>query len=256
VTAEGQEKTMGNRKSLFLGSFVMAVLSASILVGAGVMRAEEPLAAEKSSVESGEKTKPGTGQEPSEKPPAAKTIQNEIAEEAKSGVTTVQPEKPQPELDRRWIIKMKDEKDKKIPARKPVVMAWASEDQQTRCESYLPGLQESFSKTRYYSVGGDGCNTAGSAEAFLNLAKACEGDCPQGFLESKGYSKQILRNIDILHQLGEKKCMESTTEIGTAKVKTDKTEANLERKRPISGPHQKERRKVRSWSQDEGGETR
>lgn len=177
---------------------------------------------------------------------------------AESGGSTLaaEAEKPQPKLDRRWIIKMKDEKDKKMPARKPVALAWAGKDQQTRCEAYLPALQESFSKTRYYSVGGDGCNTAGSAKAFLDLAMACEGDCPQGFLESKGYSKQILRNVDILHQLGEKKCMESTKEIGTVKVKTDKAIADPERKSPIAVPHKKERRKVGSWSQDKRGETR
>lgn len=132
--------------------------------------------------------------------------------------------KPEPEPDRRWIIKMKDEKGRKLPARKPVAIAWAGKEQQTRCEAYLPRLMESFSKTRYYSVGGDGCNTAGSAGAFLDLVKSCEGDCPQGFLEAKGYSQQILRNVEILHQLGRKKCLESTQETGTG-VKSARPEA-------------------------------
>jgi len=137
--------------------------------------------------------------------------------EVESGVTrqALDADKPQPELDRRWIIKMKDEKGKKMPPRKPEVIAWTGREQQARCEAYLNGLQETFGKTRYYSVGGDACNTAGSARAFLDLVGKCEGDCPQGLLEAKGYSRQIIRNVEILHQLGQERCLESVRETGS-----------------------------------------
>lgn len=220
---------MGNRKSLFIGSFVMAVLFASLFLGWDVARAEQSPSPEQNAIESRKKTKPQIKEKPAGKAKTAKGTQNETAEAGKSGVTGTQsePERPQPELDRRWIIKMKDEKDRKIPARKPVAIAWAGKDQQTRCEAYLPGLQDAFSKTRYYSVGGDGCNTAGSARAFLDLVRNCEGDCPQGFLEAKGYSRRIIRNVEILNQLGQKRCTESVRETGpvTSGKKTEKKAA-------------------------------
>lgn len=213
---------MRNHKSSFLiQPLIMAVLSVFIFAGWDDARSEQLSSPEKNAVELRKGPKPLTKKKPAGKPKAEEGKQNETAETEKSGGST-QAEKPQPELDRRWIIKMKDEKGKKMPARKPVAIAWAGKDQQTRCEAYLPALQETFSKTRYYSVGGDGCNTAGSARAFLDQVKACQGDCPQGYLESKGYSQQILRNIEILHQLGSKKCLESTKETGAVKIEADK----------------------------------
>jgi hypothetical protein len=217
---------MRNHKlSFFTQSLVMAVLSVAVLVDCNVARAEQRPSPEQNAVELRKEKKPQIKEKPAGKPKAAKIMQNGTADAGKSGVTTMQSEKPQPELDRRWIIKMKDEKGKKTPPRKPVAIAWANKDQQTSCEAYLPGLQETFSKTRYYSVGGDGCNTAGSAGAFLDLVKACEVNCPQGFLESKGYSQQIRRNVEILHQLGKKKCVESTKETGAVKIEADKPRA-------------------------------
>lgn len=135
---------------------------------------------------------------------------------AQNSRSTPDPEalKAQPELDRRWIIKMKDEKGQKTLPRKPEAIAWTGKAQQATCEAYLPVLQETFGKTRYYSVGGDSCNAAGSARAFLEAVKNCERDCPPGYLKAKGYTPQVIRNIEIVQQLGQKQCLEPVMESG------------------------------------------
>lgn len=118
---------------------------------------------------------------------------------------------------------MKDEKGKEMPARKPVPIAWTGKDQMNLCEKRLPGLNEHYSKTRYYSVRGDACNTAASARAFLNLTRSCKGDCPPGFLEAKGYSPQMIRNVETLEELGQKRCMESVKETVSPVVQPKET---------------------------------
>lgn len=135
-------------------------------------------------------------------------------EAGKSGVSlqAVDEKKKQPLLDRRWIIKMKDEKNKKVTAKKPLQTAWSGKEQKSQCEAYIARLRESYSNVRHYSIHGDSCSTARHARIFLDLIEQCTKECPEGYSGSKGYSAQIIRNVDVLHELGQKRCLQAVTE--------------------------------------------
>lgn len=136
-------------------------------------------------------------------------------EPPKSGVspeaTAAQSRQPPP-LDRRWIIKMKDGKETVLKAREPAPIAWADDDQKARCETYAAALREAYGKTRHFSVNGDACSTAAHAREFLSSVEGCSRDCPEGYLESNGYSEQIIWNVTVLQELGQKRCLQPVTE--------------------------------------------
>ena len=115
--------------------------------------------------------------------------------------------KSEPLLDRRWIMKFRDQKGKLSP-KKEEPIPWESEEQENRCLSHLSSLRETFRQTRYFSVHGDACNTGRFAKRFLETTEICLEECPEGFLGKMGYSSQIIRNVSVLHRLGQKRCLE------------------------------------------------
>ncbi|RJQ49974.1 MAG: hypothetical protein C4530_22395 [Desulfobacteraceae bacterium] len=143
------------------------------------------------------------------------------ARRGENDVENIAGARPEPVLDRPWIIKMKDEKGKKISHPKPKQIQWSSTDQKNRCESYLIGIQEAFRNARYFSIAGDGCSTGRSSKSFLDRIEQCEKDCPEGYLKASGYTEQIIRNVDVLYELGMKLCLRTIggqqPEIGTLK---------------------------------------
>jgi len=115
---------------------------------------------------------------------------------------------PPPPLDRQWIIKLWQEQDKPVPKQPLPPMAWKDDSQKKQCESYLPLLRESFAKARHYSIRGDSCRTAEHSRAFLAHYRQCAEDCPEKFLERNGYTPRIERNLDLLEELGQKRCVD------------------------------------------------
>jgi hypothetical protein len=110
--------------------------------------------------------------------------------------------------DRRWILKFKDKKGK-IPKKEPAEVKWESEEQEQRCQSHVSRLKVLFQQTRYYSVHGDACNTAKYAKEFMEQSESCKNDCPEDFMKNKGYTRQVVRNVDVLYELAQKRCLES-----------------------------------------------
>jgi len=98
--------------------------------------------------------------------------------------------------------KGKHEKTKSIP------ILLKNDEQRDQCSAYIPRLKENFHQARYYSVHGDACNTARFSEQFLALVEASKKICPDNFLETNGYSARIIHNIDLLKELGLKRCLE------------------------------------------------
>lgn len=115
---------------------------------------------------------------------------------------------PPPPLDRQWIIKLWQEQDKPMPKQPLPPMAWKDDSQKKQCESYLPLLRESFAKARNYSIQGDSCMTAEHSRAFLTHYRKCSQDCPEEFLARNGYTPRIERNLDLLEELGQKRCVD------------------------------------------------
>jgi len=115
---------------------------------------------------------------------------------------------PPPPLDRPWIIKLWQEEKPPAPKEPLPPLEWKDESQRQHCESYLPLLRESFAKARFYSVQGDACRTSEFSQVFLNQARQCRSDCPEEFLERNGYTPRIERNLDLLLELGTKRCMD------------------------------------------------
>ena len=109
--------------------------------------------------------------------------------------------------DRRWIIK--ESGTTSPPVKAPELgETWDNEAQESRCTALVDTLRSSFANARYHSIRGDACRTAQYASKFLETAEACRMDCPQGYLERSGYTERITRNVGILLQLGEKRCMD------------------------------------------------
>lgn len=112
------------------------------------------------------------------------------------------------EEDRPWIIKMRDRGKSQIPEEKVKPLKWNSEEQRVLCDTLLKKLQRSLSKARYYSVQGDTCATAKHAKNFEDLVNRCKNVCPDEFLERKGYSEKIIKNVSVLLELGKKACLD------------------------------------------------
>ena len=110
--------------------------------------------------------------------------------------------------DRPWIIKRRDRGMSQISEEKAKPLKWNSEEQRVQCDTHLKKLRRSLSKARYYSVQGDTCATAKHAKNFVDLASRCKNECPDGFLERKGYSEKIMRNVSVLLELGKKACLD------------------------------------------------
>ena len=83
---------------------------------------------------------------------------------------------------------------------------WTDQALKEKCHSYLEQMRALFLKTRHYSIQGASCETAEHATAFLEISQSCEGECPEGLIEGKGYSDRILRNIRYLEKLGIERC--------------------------------------------------
>jgi hypothetical protein len=110
--------------------------------------------------------------------------------------------------DRPWIIKEHPTKKPHTPKKKPAPVKWENDEQRLQCETLLKKLQKNLGKARTYSIRGDTCATARHADAFLNLEKRLENECPEGFLETNGYSEKIIQNVKVLSELGKKACLE------------------------------------------------
>jgi hypothetical protein len=148
--------------------------------------------------------------------PASESTFSKAAENtepvAASEETKTDPDSHKPEgglapgQDRPWIIKQK--KPEKTPASgdaKPV--RWKEDPQKKRCEKLAADLKENFLQARYHSIQGDSCTTAQFAGNFLTLMDTCEAECPKEFVEQTGYSQQIVRNLQILQELGTERCL-------------------------------------------------
>ena len=88
------------------------------------------------------------------------------------------------------------------------LIKWENEAQEAKCNAYLEPLKENFLKTRHYSIQGDPCYTADYARSFLSVAADCERDCPKGFMEKKGFTNTIVRNISWLNKSGSERCLD------------------------------------------------
>ena len=109
--------------------------------------------------------------------------------------------------DRRWIIKQHSLEGMKIPEEKPAPIKWENKDQKARCEPYIGQLKDNFLKARYYSIQGDPCVTARYAKEFMKLVEKCEGECPEEFLEKRGYDDRVIQNLTTLYELGTDGCL-------------------------------------------------
>lgn len=111
-----------------------------------------------------------------------------------------------PEPDRRWIIKTRKSSKPPAPAEAPEVK-WATEAQKEQCEEIKDRLRRIFQNVRYYSVRGDGCNTARYSETFLATIEEADRRCPEGLMEQIGYSEIVVDNVRTLLELGNKRCL-------------------------------------------------
>jgi len=111
--------------------------------------------------------------------------------------------------DRSWIIKKRPMQSLKSKPCEPISVEWETDAQKSRCTSYLEQLKKSFLDARYGSVQGDSCNTARHADKFLSLVDACQGECPERFMEASGFSGRIIDNLRVLRQLGTRRCLGS-----------------------------------------------
>lgn len=109
--------------------------------------------------------------------------------------------------DRRWIIKQHTLEGMKIPEGKPAPIKWENKEQKARCEPYIGQLKDNFLKARYYSIQGDPCGTARYAKEFMKLVEKCEGECPEDFLEKRGYDDRVIKNLNTLYNLGTDGCL-------------------------------------------------
>ena len=111
--------------------------------------------------------------------------------------------------DRPWAIKEHPTKKPHTPKKKPVPVKWENDAQRLQCETRLKELRKSLGKARTYSIRGDTCATAKHSDRFLLLTDRLKNECPEKFLESKGYSKKIIQNVKVLSELGKKACLDN-----------------------------------------------
>ncbi|MDZ7698258.1 MAG: hypothetical protein U5R49_15505 [Deltaproteobacteria bacterium] len=111
------------------------------------------------------------------------------------------------EEDRPWIIKLRKSK-KPDTVKKPLKPPkWKSDAQRVQCHTYLTELKDGLNKARKSSIRGDSCATAKHARDFLKKADRCNKECPDKFLKTNGYSEKIIRNVEVLLELGKKDCL-------------------------------------------------
>jgi len=90
----------------------------------------------------------------------------------------------------------------------PPGIKWADNNQEQRCLSMLAELRKEFLQARFYSIQGDACSTADHAKSFLKIVNDIQPQCPENFLEKKGYRPVILRNLNWLYKLGTDRCLQ------------------------------------------------
>ena len=139
--------------------------------------------------------------------PASNQTEPETAGSEKKAVKDAKP------LDRRWIIKQPERKEKALPQKSTQSIVWSSKAQETTCSKYLKQVKESFLNARYYSIKGDACKTAEYSKAFNRVVDLCDKDCPQGFLNTSGYPDKTIRNLKRLEELGTKRCFQGDQQI-------------------------------------------
>ena len=110
--------------------------------------------------------------------------------------------------DRPWTIKEHPSNKSDTPPKKPAPLKWENDAQRLQCETLLKKVQQNLGKARTYSIRGDTCATARHANSFMDLADRCNKECPDGFLESNGYSEKIVQNVKVLSELGKKACLD------------------------------------------------
>jgi hypothetical protein len=96
----------------------------------------------------------------------------------------------------------------------PKPLVWDGKDPQARCEGYLPRLKDAYGQTMASSFRNAGCSTVRSANAFLDLVETCKEECPDGFLESRGYSRRAIYKVYAQGEIGRKRCPSSVAETG------------------------------------------
>jgi len=106
------------------------------------------------------------------------------------------------------LDKKQARKKTEVQKDKVKLIKWENEAQEAKCDAYLEPLRENFLKTRHYSIQGDPCYTADYAKSFLSVAADCERDCPKGFMENKGFTNTIVRNINWLEKSGSERCLD------------------------------------------------
>lgn len=164
-------------------------------VGQGIPKAEEVPQAESSRSSSPQDPTDSTGT-PEVAPRSGTAKPSETTGEKKDRATP----------GRRWIIKQRPPASNKKATKKPKPIAWENDDQRIRCEAHQKELRKNFLNARYYSVQGDSCSTAAHAKAFLESCQNSQKACPAGILEAYGYREEQLRNLELLYELGTKRC--------------------------------------------------
>jgi hypothetical protein len=137
-----------------------------------------------------------------------KEVKGVDAKKSSKGDAGIKKTIPTAEDDRPWLMKERSNKKPDSPPKKPVPLKWKDEEQQLHCKTQLKELQKSLGKARTYSTRGDTCATAKHSDDFLVLAERLKKECPDGFLESNGYSKKIVENLKVLSELGKRACLE------------------------------------------------
>ncbi|MCF8128141.1 MAG: hypothetical protein K9N10_06480 [Deltaproteobacteria bacterium] len=137
-----------------------------------------------------------------------KEVKGVDAKKSSKGDADIKKTIPTAEDDRPWLMKERSNKKPDTPPKKPVPLKWKNEEQQLHCKTQLKELQKTLGKARTYSIRGDTCATAKHAHDFLALTGRLKAECPDGFLESNGYSEKIIENLKVLSELGKKACLE------------------------------------------------
>ncbi len=137
-----------------------------------------------------------------------KTVKAVDPTKSSKALTGLNKAKPTAEEDRPWLIKERNAKKSDTAAKPPAPLKWKDDAQQLHCKTQLKELQKTLGKARTYSIRGDTCATAKHADGFLDLAGRLKTECPDGFLESNGYSEKITQNLKVLSELGKKACLQ------------------------------------------------
>ncbi len=132
---------------------------------------------------------------------------------------------PPPDPNRRWIMRQRDYAGVQATPAKRKPLKWDGQSQQTQCAKYERELSAHFDQARYYSIQGDRCKTAQYAHEFIEAAAICQSACPKDFLEYKGFSDEVLRNMHQLEALGKESCLGKSAETPQAASTAPQTPA-------------------------------